>query len=277
MTEELKENIIGYMKEARRFTAEDIYGLSGIRKDEVRAWIEAQCPEFLPKLAGTVKKETVPHNPHAFGYRKPVEVQEEPKQEIKEKKEMKRKPPKTYDVGAVKEYIDSMEFFTTKDMENKFGMNPDNVKLWVFKNYPQGLSKLKDGRVFNKKPEAVTSERKAEIKEPGNPPETKNSGEAKDRLQEILEHYGVSYLELADAVAYYKHQRPLTLSDVNDLEAFVMDLLRNNTLIDMEGVARALKISKIRLMELVKSSDNLKRAFNEHLNVKYGMSMDWFV
>lgn len=190
MTEELKENIMAYMKEARRFTAEDIYGLSGIPKDEVRAWIEAQCPEFLPKLVGAVKKETVPHNPHAFGYRKPVEMQEEaaPEREIIEKKE-----------------------------------------------------------------------------------------EAKDRLQEILEHYGVSYLELADAVAYYKHQRPLTLSDINDLEAFVMDLLRNNTLIDMEGVARALKISKIRLIELVKSSDNLKRAFNEHLNVKYGMSMDWFV
>lgn len=273
MTEELKKSIIAYMKAARNFTLEDIYGLSGIPKDEVRSWIEAQCPEFLPKLAGAVKKETkdMPHNPHAFGYRKPVEVQEEaaPGREIEEKKEMKRKPQKAYDVDAVKEYIDSMEFFTTKDMENKFGMNPDNVKLWVFKNYPQGLSKLKDGRVFNKRPEAVTSERKAVMIE--------KKEETKDRLQEILEHYGVSYLELADAVAYYKHRRPLTLSDINDLEAFVMDLLRNNTLIDMEGVARALKISKIRLIELVKSSDNLKRAFNEHLNVKYGMSMDWFV
>lgn len=192
MTESLKENIIGYMEAARNFTAADIYGLSGIPKDEVRSWIEAQCPEFLPKLVGAVKKETkdMPHNPHAFGYRKPVEVQVEaaPEREIIEKKE-----------------------------------------------------------------------------------------ETKDRLQEILEHYGVSYLELADAVAYYKHQRPLTLSDINDLEAFVMDLLRNNTLIDMEGVARALKISKIRLIELVKSSEKLKRAFNEHLNVKYGMSMDWFV
>lgn len=259
------------MKAARNFTLEDIYGLSGIPKDEVRSWIEAQCPEFLPKLIGAVKKETkdMPHNPHAFGYsRVHARAESEERMEAAPENKLKKRKPR-YDLKAVKEYIDSMEFFTTKDMEHKFGMNPDNVKLWVFKNYPQGLSKLKDGRVFNKRPEAVTSERKAVMIE--------KKEETKDRLQEILEHYGVSYLELADAVAYYKHRRPLTLSDINDLEAFVMDLLRNNTLIDMEGVARALKISKIRLIELVKSSEALKRAFNEHLNVKYGMSMDWFV
>lgn len=269
MTKELKESISGYMKEAQHFTEADIYGLAGIPKGEVQAWIEAQSLYSLPKLAGAVQKETVPHNPHAFGYsRVHARAESEEGMEAAPEHTLKKRKPR-YDLKAVKEYIDSAEFYTTKDIEEKFGMHPNNVKLWMFKNYPQGLSKLKDGRVFNKKPEAAAPEGKTEIIE--------KKEETKDRLQEILEHYGVSYWELVDAVAYYKHQRPLTLSDVNDWEAFVMDLLRNNTLIDMEGVARALKVSKLRLMELVKSSDNLKRAVNEHLNVKYGMSMDWFV